>query len=611
MSGFLIAACPFDQADWGRRLAFAPGTGIEPLALAPWHGVLSYFGSAHERGAARAEAAGVTVAVAGRASLDERDWTRAGQLAVEGGLAARFYLDAWNEQPQRASAAINGAVCLIVHDARRRELHLLTDRMGVFPVYANSDGPPVLASHPDVLADFLAAQGRPPALDTLTLAEMLRTGCSVHPHTYHRGIVQLDPATHYTFDLAQPQRPPRRASYWEPPRELPAGSAAAVAESIASAFAEGLRSAGRRRAARLGRHGLLLSGGADSRALLYTAASPSEVTCLTFCDRDNPEVDTARAIAAAVGAPHRVLHRAFEHYGDGATESVRASGGMWSIKDAHYHGFAGELHGLALGNLMTGCYTDYLYKGLGYNRRAMRVLGKRLSLDEPAPYAAEYYQPYSHIAPHWAARVAERGDAWIAAADIAAYARDPFAVEDRRIRPLSREADAMGRLYLLRTQPWDPVMVENELVDWYGRIPPALKLNARVFRAAVARVLPAAARHIRNNNDFSPIGASEPARVMRYLWRKSLEIAARRLRGADAAESLATNGSWPNFRYYVARSEVLATRWATPTPAQRELFADLLGADPFADSLDVWAHRDIDLILRLLTLKIWLDLRQY
>lgn len=605
MSGFLIAARPLDLARWGERLSFVSGAHCFPLSLSPLSAVFSRLDDPALWAPASDPASGVTLALAGRPAFDQAQWRRADSLPYNGGLASRLLLDAWLNAPAQLVRLVNGACCVFVHDVRAARLHLFTDRMGAFPVYAASGAELCLCSHPDVLADYLTEQQRPPSFDTVTMAEMLATGASVQPHTYYREIAQLDAATHYAYCLTGSGEPVGHESYWSPPR---AASSTGDLRDLAAEFAAGLRTAGLRRAFLPGKNGLLLSGGADSRALLYTSVPPAAVESITFCDRDNAEVDTARAIAATAGSPHHVLYRTPEHYGEGAAESVRVTGGMWSIKDAHYHGFAGVLRELELGNLMTGCYTDYLYKGLGYNKTAQRVLGKRLSLDALAPYASEYYQPHAKIAEAWSMRVRERTANWIRAEDIAAYADDPFAVEDRRIRPLSREADAMGRLYLLRTQPWDPVMIENELIDLYGRIPPALKLNARVFRAAVAQVVPAQARHIRNNNDYSPIGASEPARVLRYLWRKAFELVARRLSGSST-ETLSTHGSWPNFSYYVGHSAMLADQWARPSAGQRELLADLVGEDPFQTPLAVWAVRDIDLILRLLTLQIWLGQR--
>lgn len=110
---------------------------------------------------------------------------------------------------------------------------------------------------------------------------------------------------------------------------------------------------------------------------------------------------------------------------------MRVTGGMWCIKDCHFHGFAGVLAEAGLCNLMTGCYTDYLLKGLGYNKRPRRFLGRPLPLDTLADFDYDYYQPRSPIAAPWAARVQARLEAWTGPVDKAAYRRNPSSIEDR------------------------------------------------------------------------------------------------------------------------------------------------------------------------------------
>lgn len=608
MSSFLISSAPLVGPRWLAALGFSPAAHGSTLAWGSLNLVVSRVDD--DRLWAPAQDAGgqVSLVLAGRLALDPEDWQRAGALPHAGGWAARWLLDAWREAPQDFPNRLNGALCVLIYEHRLGRLHLFTDRMGAFPVYATAQGEVRLASHPDVLADLVGEERGTLPLDRTTLAECLANGYGVQPFTYHEGIVQLDAASHYVWDVAAGRAGWRKAaSCWQPAYEAAATrSRGELAESLAQA----LQRAGRRRSPEiLGRQGLLLSGGADSRALLFSAAQPAAVESFTFCDRDNPEVATARQIVRAAGAPHHVLQRSPEHYGEGAWETVRVTGGMWCIKDCHFHGFAGVLAEAGLGNLMTGCYTDYLLKGLGYNKRPRRFLGRPLPLDTLADFDYDYYQPRSPIAAPWAARVQARLEAWTGPVDKAAYRRNPSSIEDLRVRPLAREADAMGRLYLLRTQPWDPVMVDNDILAFYGAIPPELKLNARVFRDAVARVTPASARHIRNNNDQSPLDAPEWLRVLRYTLRKAALWGGKRLGVVGQEAGISTDGSWPDFVYYVAHSKVLPELWESPTPGQRELLTDLLGEDPWRTPLSAWARRDVDLILRLLTLRIWLTQR--
>jgi asparagine synthase (glutamine-hydrolysing) len=515
-------------------------------------------------------------------------------------------LDQWTREPARFVDRLNGAAAAIVLVPRENEVHVFTDRMGAFPVYRSSVDPLCLCSHPDVLADYLASKGSPPEFDLATLAECLATGAAVHPSTYYKTIRQLDAATHFVFSMSVPARDLEKTAYWP---STPAAEMTLSGAQLADDLANALRTAGKRRSASvLGLNGLLLSGGADSRALLYSAAEPQLVETLTFCDAANPEAAVAGQIAAVANSPHHLLFRSPEHYAHGALETVRITGGMFSIKDAHFHGFLPALQKLGLGNLMTGCYTDYLLKGLAYNKSPYRLFGRPLPIDRPTAFSMEYYQPFSAIRAEWRTQVDARLEEWFTSNARATYDSDPDQIADLRVRPLSREADAMGRLFMLRTLPWDPVMLDNEVLDMYLRIPKRLKLNARVFRAAVTKIVPPAARSIPNNNDFSPLDSPESVRVLRYVSRK---IADRLFSSGSVgfADQLSTGGSWPNFVYFAKTSLELEKLWCDPTPGQRELLTDLLGEDPWRRSLAAWADFDIDLILRLITLKLWLGLR--
>ena len=545
----------------------------------------------------------------GRPRLSTANWQAAAKLPIDGGLAARFLLDAWRQGGEKAlQQAINGAVAVLLWEGPLRRLHILTDRAGVVPVYqATAAGDaPLLASHPDVLADALIARGRPPTLDMASLAEQLSIGAVSPPYSYYREISLLPPATHHVWQVAADgaRVEGRRADlHWQP---APAEPHLPV-EQAAEQLAEAMRLASSRQPP--GKTLLLLSGGADSRGLLFAQPEPSAVTCLTFCDRENLEVARARAVAQVAGAPHHILYRDPEHYGLGAEATVRITCGMGSIKDAHFHGFASDLQAHEHSSLVTGCYADYLLKGLALNRQPYTLLGRELPIDRLAPYNADFYQPRFKLAAAWQAQVEGRQRAYFGADAAARYAQSPASIEDLRVRPLVREADSIGRLYLLATQRWDPILVDRDLLAFYGRLPPALKINSRAFARAVLRLLPAEAHRIPNNN-AGQCALGWP------LWRQWLagvqELAgsAVRRRVQRPTAELATWCSWPDFSYYTVHSRVLGQLWSELAPGHPEIFEPMLGYAPQSRSRADWA-RDTSLFLRLLTLKLWLRQRGY
>ena len=608
MSDLLVGNAAAPAREILDRLRFTEDTCLTPLQWGAFSCVLARVDGADLWAPASDPATGISLGLAGRAAFDEAKWRQAESLPYSGGKACKLLLQAWLRGEREFLDLLDGVCAVLIFDPGENALHLVTDRLGAFAVYrAESCANLRLCSHPDVLADWLATEGTPPELDLDTIAECLSTCTSAHPYSYHRNVQQLDPASRYTFTLRDDAVHTRQEVYWDP-RQLPQDEEMSVPEWIVS-IAEALRTAAQRRTATvLGKPCLLLSGGLDSRAILFGANNSRQVECATFCDRENAEANTARQLAAAAESPYHLLRRDPEHYAKAARASVRISGGMWSIQDAHYHGLIKELKGLGIGVLLTGCYADYLLKGLAFNKEPLKLFGRALPIYKLKNFDPCFYQPHFTLSAEWNARVAARMDQRFPAI----LRNDCTLVEDLRIRPLSREADAMGRHYLMRTMPWDPVMADKGIIELYARMPPALKMDFRIYSRAVASVVGKPGRHILNNNYGTPLESGyvrvATADMQRRLARKWKAFNDRRLeRPADPT----TAGSWPEFSVYVAGSPLIAELWSAPSPFIRELFTAMLGKDPWGISLRRWGYESVDLFLRLLTVKLWLEQRQH
>ena len=568
--------------------------------------------SAELWGPASDSGTGVIALIGGRPTLAEPAFARAESMPFEGGLAARVFLDQWLRAPEGLAAALDGPALVAIIDARAGALHVFTDRLGWFPLYAGPGPGVVVASHPDVLADSLAGMGRGPEPDMLTLAEALGTSYSVHPHTRYRGVVQLDPATHYTFRTGAAAQAPRADCFWTPHyrADRPGADSNGLVDELADALTHAVRLRTNRR---LGPAAVLLSGGADSRAMLFGAEFPESVTCFTLFDQPNAELDTARALAAAAGARHEALQRAPDYYAEHAERAVRISAGMWSIVDAHYTGVVDRLAHPRFGSVLTGCYADYLLKGLSFNRRHRLLFGRALPVYEFAPFSPAYYHAHAVLREPWQRGVDARLSERYPQALRERYPASALELESLRLRPLSREADASGRSILWATTPWAPVFADQIFLDVYQRIPAADKLNGILFGKSVARMTGDRARGIANSNFGTPVGASERVRIAAFLvavGRRKL----RRLGGLEPSRSAYeaqthTTGSWPNWRAYLAASPMIARLWEAPSAAERELFADLLGQDPWRSSVQAWAAQSPLLFARILTSRLWLRQR--
>lgn len=553
----------------------------------------------------------VRVLLGGRIALEESEWDSAAQLPYEGGLAARHVLHAWLTRGASALAELNGAAVAVVVDHGRREAFIQTDRMGFIPAFAWSGNGFVFCSHQDVAAEALETAGHPCDFDPITMAEFLRTGTATHPHTYWRGISQLDPGAHYHARLAGAPSFAKSEDYWRP--AYFEGRYLEDRREIVDRLADALKSAVRRRTQpRLGKVAVLLSSGADSRTALFGAHRPSEVTAFTMYDEPNEELAGAQRLAAAAAATHIGFERTPDYYIEHAPEAVRISGGMWSTVSAHYGGLLPSLRAAEPGVVLSGCYADYLLKGITYDTRHRTLFGRALPLCELAPFQYQWHHEHARLASVWDRQVEQRLVARYA--DLPTDAKEyPSLVEYRRLAPIIREPDASGRLFLRRTTPLDLFMADNDVLDLFGSISPEEKKNAIPFGMAVDRVCGKRARHVFNNNYGAPVGANELQRVAAFLkaslWRKISGRGSGQPYDRDR-RSVATSTSWPYFPRVIELSARLH-QWRADLPRdQEELLFDMVGAEQRSWTMDEWARHAPTRLFRLFTASLWLGQAQ-
>jgi len=608
MSGFHLSFSGDNNSEnIAQALSFTPKTQNRIIKLKKTRLIVTRVDSMDLWGPAHDDQTGVGVALGGRVAFEAEDWMRANGLPFDGGRACKLILERWLDNASRIEECLNGAFCVIINDPRQQKLHLITDRMGIYPVYCSRNEPFVACTHPDVLAAALRRQGRPVALDFSTVAEFIGTGSSVHPYTYYQEICQLAPSTHHTFSFLGENTVLDAREYWKPQYliEEPSRDSEPLVGHLADAFKKAVR---RRTHPALGKAGLFLSGGFDSRTILFAAEDPSRIETITFYDEPNDELKTARRLAKCAGAKHHALKRKFEYYGEQAEEVVRISGGIWSIMDAHHYGFRKEVDALGMDTVLTGCYADYMLKGLAFNRRRKTLFGRELPLYSFSDFDFSFYMPHVALSRTWQKRVLERLEERFPYEIRSRYQANLLRVEDLRLRPLSREADVSGRLTLWRAFGWDHLLSDKDILDVYGRIAPELKLNGVLFGRAVGSVTGKSARKIADNNYGAPVDASEFQRAVYYVFRvlkyKYHKMTMRILGYKESP--MATSGSWPNWSYFISHSQSISRLWSNPSQREIDVFTDLLGYNPWSISIESWSAKDALFFMRLLTARIWL-----
>lgn len=222
-------------------------------------------------------------------------------LEARGGIASR---------PTEASEALSGMFAAFEFDDQ--SVRILTDRMGFRPVYvARDDSGKVrsIGTHAETVA---SASGTGSRIDPVSVAELLVHNDITFPYTTRETMRELPPASLTTIPAST--REPASETLWEPtePARFP------PATQMRARIAEAMRESARDLTRGCDRVGVLLSGGADSRAVLGAvrdgAPKGTRVDALTYVTRENNETRVAGKIAAAAGSTHVLVRRGEDYF---------------------------------------------------------------------------------------------------------------------------------------------------------------------------------------------------------------------------------------------------------------------------------------------------------
>jgi asparagine synthase (glutamine-hydrolysing) len=526
--------------------------------------------------------------ILGRPAIESCEWQ---QYEGSPKYVSMILLERYKASDSLASfaASLNGAYTILIVSRADNTVHLILDRSGMFPVYIHqaTDVQQVqLATQPAILASALSQV----SLDSVSVAEFLRHGKVHSPNTYYNEIKTLPQATchSWNFETNDYQCCDYRGTAPDLFTKVEDG-VEAIAQSIANATQ-------RRTQPAYGKQAVLLSGGADSRAILCNAQTPMDA--ITLYNDHNAETRIAAQIADACNARHHMIQRDFDYYLKCLNQSVAASGGMTGF--THEHCLPVRDHPIVQSyeQLLSGCYFDYLFKGICLNLEPIRVLGRPSPLSKLAPYESSYYNGVDcPLQAHYSARVSLREQQRFA--DF----RDLNDLECRRVLPLHSEHDGIMRLSLQRFFDWDLVAADTAILDSFHRMPAAWKLNGYRFEQAIRRILPKSIAAIPHANKRVPLGMHP----QRYLACCMLRKLGRALRRNTVASSLAGEGSWIDMTIYFRQSELVHDLWNGIEREERAILSDILGYDPWAYSLtQTLGQPDGSLLFtRLLTFCIW------
>jgi hypothetical protein len=544
---------------------------------------------------------GVRCVVGGRLCWSPEAWQRAEWLPYEGGVANRGILERYLTRGADSVAPYNGAATILIWDPRERVVHLWTDQFGYHPAFlygVDPNRPTVFTSFPDAVKADPALQVRP---DFVSMAEFLRAWRVTPPNTYYEKLKHVGAAIYMRWNFKTGAV--LRHEYWRPFENdfFP------TMEDAADALASALRAAVSERTAVAERSVFFVSGGADSRVMLYAANDPTKVWGINLYETPTHESAIAKALCERVGSNYVGFGRDNDYYPRMQAENVRWSGAMWSAEDNHYLGVHDVVEKLGGDLVMTACTTDWVFKGYGLEKTYRKFLGRNLPIKQFIDQRVDGFLPnYPLSAPaQYAGEIMERMDSWFEGTPMKLKTdRDRLLVEDRRVRPTCYTVSVSGQI-MYRTYPYDSFLADSRVAECYARIPAKWKLNGEVWGLAAGKVCVKASDIVDSNFGWA-VNANISAKLFAFAkgWVKRRISSKQNTHRSDGHPP--SYASWPELGWYATHSARLQDFWNQTPNLDRDLMTRLWGeGNPWADSLEKWSTRPNDLMRILTLLQHW------
>jgi len=275
---------------------------------------------------------------------------RGDRRTVDPNESARVCARQYDEHGHEFVERLDGEFVGCLYEPSEDAVSVFTDRLGARPLYY-SVGDAALAVSTSVQTVPVLDECQT-GFDERYLAEYIYCRRTMGTRTPVEGVDQLAPATVLTYDLDTGAIDRRR--YWEPryePREKPLSW---FVRELADRFERAVRD----RTAEDRDHGLLLSGGSDSRAVLAAADTP--MTGFHLGDGWNREARIAKRAADAAGAQFELLNRGPDYHETLLERAAPIQEFTGPFHTGHALGFAEEIRADA-DTLLTGLYSDDLF----------------------------------------------------------------------------------------------------------------------------------------------------------------------------------------------------------------------------------------------------------
>jgi asparagine synthetase B (glutamine-hydrolysing) len=253
---------------------------------------------------------------------------------------------------------LNGSFAMAVFDARDRQVHLYSDRMGTIHLYLWI-GQRELAFGSSLRSLLLFRDSIGREYDKDAIAELMLFERVWGDKTLFKDIHRLTAGTRASWNGDRLLK----IQYWTLPTSTSAPRPRSLRE-VAQELYLRIQHSVEKRTADTPDTMALLSGGVDSRLLL--ACCPPDAKAGTFTNSDHMqsiETRTAIRVARLLGRSHIFLRREPDHYATVAELAPDVGEGMRTFAGFHALGLHPQIAASGIRMVLTGTFWDTLFKG--------------------------------------------------------------------------------------------------------------------------------------------------------------------------------------------------------------------------------------------------------
>ena len=440
---------------------------------------------------------------------------------------------------------LNGAFSVLIIDYKLNKVTTINDKLGIYPIYIygiDNLQSFQFSSNFTTLVNNIKEKIN---IDRVSIAEFLKKGFIYHPNTFYKEIKTLDSGSYSILDFDKKEIIIK--NYFKV-NAKPVYDFDYLVNKLSKAL---LKSIERRTVKSFGKKAVFLSGGTDSR-MIITNSSDANIDAITLYNEENHEIKVTKNIAKLLNVKHQLIKRDKDYYFDSFDSSIKINGGRSLPTDDHFLNLKNDGRIKKYDTILTGCYADWMFKGIALDRKQISFLIFKLPLYKLRNFSYNFFSKRTLLKQKYEKMIRDREDR------IFLDKNSHINNEISRIFPLFQEETSATRSTLQQLFPWDSIFSDNEVIEAYNQIPVEYKINSEVYDKAVSKILKKV-KNIPHANKRHKIGLNKYLGATFYtisiIKNKILKLI--RIKKTNP---IAGEGSWISFKEY-AKSKNIIKLW--------------------------------------------------